>query len=285
MSFSSDIKEKLCKIEYMCQNCAAAELAGALAFGGSLNENLLKFTTENENAAKRISKAISDYFGIDAPIKTSSKVNRIIIDDIYKTENIIGGISQRGDIPFSCCRASYVRGAFLGGGSVTDPQKGYHIEYDTKNADSAKRLQDMLAHDGFDTKITERKGHYVVYAKGSEEIADILGYMGDSQGALELFSVQVEKDMRNSINRRVNCENANTNKAAKAASKHLFAISKIKKAKKWDKLPDVLKEIAELREEYPEDNLKELGEKTNPPIGKSGVNHRLNRILEIAEDL
>ena len=87
MSFSSDIKEKLCKIEYMCQNCAAAELAGALAFGGSLNENLLKFTTENENAAKRISKAISDYFGIDAPIKTSSKVNRIIIDDIYKTEN------------------------------------------------------------------------------------------------------------------------------------------------------------------------------------------------------
>lgn len=198
--------------------------------------------------------------------------------------NVADGISHSGGIPFSCCRASYVRGAFLGGGSVTDPQKGYHLEFNTKNEEFAKELMEVLKEDGFASKMTYRKGYYVVYVKGSSEIADILGYMGAPRFAFEMFNVQAEKEMRNDINRRVNCENANTNKAAKASSKHLFAIKKIRDAKKWDKLPDVLKEIAILREKYPEDSLKELGERTEPPIGKSGVNHRLNRILEIAEN-
>lgn len=285
MSFSSDIKEKLCKAEYSCPQCGAYELAGELMFGGVISESNIRFATENESVAARVRENIFSSFGIETDISRVSKIYRIEIDDIYKTENICGGISQSGDIPFSCCRASFVRGAFLGGGSVTNPQKGYHMEFDTKNEKHSKLLQKMLHLDGFETKITKRKGYYVVYVKGSEKIADILGYMGAPQGAFELYTVQIEKDMRNTINRRVNCENANTNKAAKASSKHLFAIKRIKDAKKWDKLPDVLKEIGELREEYPEDSLKELGEKTNPAIGKSGVNHRLNRILEIAENL
>ncbi len=285
MSFSSDIKDRLSQIEHVCSECAVHEVCGALMFGGSVSEEGIKFTTENENAAKRIAEDIKSYFGITADITHSAKVMRINIDDIYEVENIIGGISQSGDIPFSCCREAFVRGAFLGGGSVTDPQKGYHMEFDTKDEKQALRLQKILEKNDFTAKITNRKGYHVVYVKGSEEIADILGYMGASQGAFELFSVQIEKEMRNDINRRVNCENANTNKAAMASSKHLVAIKKIKDAKRFNKLPDVLKEIAELREEYPEDSLKELGEKTNPPIGKSGVNHRLNRILEISENL
>lgn len=285
MSFSSKIKEKLCKTDYSCPNCAASELAGALVFGGSVDEQSVRFATENENVAQRIRKDIYTGFGINADVQDISRVKRIKIDDIYQVENIAGGISQDGDIPFSCCRAAFVRGAFLGGGSVTDPQKGYHMEFDTKNEEQAKRLQEVLSTDGFVSKVTFRKGYHVVYVKGSEEIADILGYMGAPHFAFELFSVQIEKEMRNDINRRVNCENANTNKAAKASSRHLFAIRKIKNAKQWDKLPEVLKEIGFLREEYPEDSLKELGEKTNPRIGKSGVNHRLNRILEIAENL
>lgn len=285
MSFSSDIKDKLAVTEHSCGECAMYELTGALMFGGSIEEKNIKFTTENENVAKRISEDIEIYFGIKTNINRAVKAARIDIEDIYQVENIAGGISQNGDIPFSCCRVAFVRGAFLGGGSVTNPQKGYHLEFDTKDEKQAVRLMQFLEKDGFSSKITSRKGYYVVYIKGSEEIADILGYMGASQGAFEMFSVQIEKELRNDVNRRLNFENANADKAAMASSRHRVAIKKIKAANRLEKLPDVLREIAELREEYPEDSLKELGEKTNPPIGKSGVNHRLNRILEIAENL
>lgn len=285
MSFSSDIKEKLCSVPYECSRCGIYEISGALLFGGSFDKKGIRFATEHGEVAKRVRDGIYSCFGIKADILQVSKMSRIEISDTYQTENIGGGISLEGDIPFSCCRASFLRGAFLGGGSVTDPKKGYHMEFNTRYEKCAKALQKILAADDFSAKITSRKGYYVIYIKGGEEIADILGFMGAPQGAFEMFNLQAEREMRNDINRRVNCENANTNKAAKASSKHLFAISKIRKAKKWDKLPDVLKEIGQLREEYPEDSLKELGEKTNPPIGKSGVNHRLSRILEIAENL
>ena len=285
MSFSSEIKERLTAAQFVCPKCAIYETAGALGFGGRVSETDIKFKTENERVASRIKNDIKEAFGIDAEVKNDGRKSRVEIDDIYSVENIRGGISPDGGVPFSCCRAAYARGAFLGGGSVTNPQKGYHLEFDTKEKKHALYLQKILAKDGFDAKITERKGFYVLYIKGSGKIADILGYMGAATGAFEMYSVQIEREMRNSVNRRVNCETANTNKAAMASGKHLVAIKKIRKAKKWDKLPDVLKEIGALREQYPEDSLKELGEKTNPPIGKSGVNHRLNRILEIAENL
>lgn len=284
MSFSSDIKEKLCKAEFVCPKCPAYEIAGALFFGGSVGDTEVKFTTENDTVASRILGDIKEAFGIDTTAIRGTRTNKINITDIYNVENIKGGMPS-GRIPFACCRASYARGAFLGGGSVTDPVKGYHLEFDTRDRQSAVYLSELLKNDGFDLKITERKGYYVVYLKDSDKIADLLGYMGAASGAFELYSVQIEREMRNTINRRVNCETANTNKAAKASGKHLVAIKKIRKAKKWDKLPDVLKEIATLREEYPEDSLKELGEKTDPPIGKSGVNHRLNRIIEMADNL
>lgn len=283
MSFSSDIKERLCGIETGCIGCTAAQLRGALYFGGTLNEGVIKFVTENENVSRRVLKDLSDGFGIKAEEHNANKMRRINIEDINQIENILEGISE--DMPFACCRASFVRGAFLGGGSVTDPKKGYHMEFDTKSETAANMLQSVLGSAGFTSKITYRKGYHIVYVKGSGKIADILGYMGAPNFAFEMFNVQAEREMRNDINRRVNCENANTNKAARASSKHLFAIKKIKAANRWDKLPDVLKEIALLREEYPEDSLKELGEKTNPPIGKSGVNHRLNRIAEIADNM
>ena len=188
MSFSSQIKEKLCKSEYGCMHCAAYELSGALMFGGNIGSDSIKFATENENIAKRITADINTAYGIQVETQVISKVQRIIIDNIYQVENITGGISQSDDIPFSCCRASFVRGAFLGGGSVTDPQKGYHMEFNTKSDEQALRLQKLLKNEGFNSKITYRKGYNVVYIKGSEEIADILGYMGAAQGAFELFS-------------------------------------------------------------------------------------------------
>lgn len=284
MSFSSDVKIKLCSAAFSCPSCRNYETAGALDFGGTMREDAIRFSTENGAVIERIKDDIKGAFGIDTHI-SGDKTKRIEINDINSIDNIRDGILPMGDMPFSCCAAAYARGAFLGGGSVTDPQKGYHLEFDTKSALAAERLRKFLKSEGFETKITQRKGYNIVYVKGSEEIADILGYMGAATGALELFNVQAEREMRNGINRLVNCENANTNKAAKASSKHLIAIKRIKQAKKWDKLPGVLKEIGNLRQEFPEDSLKELGEKTDPPIGKSGVNHRLNRIMDIAENL
>lgn len=286
MSFSSDIKNSLCRIPLECPRCAAAELAGMMRLSGKLNEEI-KFTTENAAVSKRASDDLSESFGIirEAEKRDNSKVYRLLIDDAFEVENITERIMSGDIMPLACCRASFVRGAFLGSGSVSNPEKSYHLEFDTRSKNEAEFLRNILEQEGFSSKITYRKGHHIVYIKECETIADILGYIGAGKSALEMFTIQIEKEMRNSVNRRVNCENANADKAARASGRHLVAIKKIQAAKKLDDLPDVLKEIAILRQEFPEDSLKELGEKTDPPIGKSGVNHRLNRILEFAETI
>lgn len=283
MSFSSEIKDSLCRTQIGCEMCRAAEIAGMIRFTGSEKNGKIRFSTENAYAAERLTENIKRVFGITAVPVSSAKKHLFLIDNENDTENISDRLESC--TPFACCRASFVRGAFLGGGSITDPDKSYHIEFCTKSENEAKKLCGILSDNGFAPKITERKGKKIVYMKECEQIADLLGYMGADNGALEMFTIQVEKQMRNAVNRQVNCENANMNKAAIASSKHTAAIHKIKKAGKWDKLPEVLREIGELREQYPDISLKELGEMTDPPIGKSGVNHRLNRIIEIAENV
>ena len=284
MSFSSDIKEKLCTIDFQCGKCIDAELAGVFRTSMREDAGALKFTTENQAVVQRVASDVKESFGICVKSTDGTKSKNLIIDDTNETENI-RSVIYRDIIPFECCKASYIRGAFLGCGSVSDPNKNYHLEFCVRDKKEAQLLERLITEQGFSTKITERKGSYVVYLKGCEDIADILGYIGAPMAALELFSVQVEKEMRNNINRRVNCENANADKMAKAASKHIVAIEKIKEAGKWDKLSETLREIGDLRLEYPEESLKELGERLETPIGKSGVNHRLNRILKFAEEL
>lgn len=281
MSFSSDIKEQLCSVRFKCPNCAVSELSGIFEYAGKYEDGGAKFTTENDAVAKRIVKNIYDNFGDLTQYKESSRANRFFLDNV----KVIDTISRWEERAQSCCYNSYIRGAFLGSGSVTDPEKSYHLEFDTRYKLQAKKLTEMLEHDRIYAKNTHRKDTYIVYIKESEKIAEILGHIGASGGAFELFSVQIERGMRNDINRRVNCENANADKTAKAASRQLEAIRKIKTAGKWGKLTETLSEIGNLRERYPEAGLKELGEMTAPKIGKSGVNHRLNRIIKIAQDL
>lgn len=285
MSFSSDIKAKLCGTRFKCNACVIAETAGILRFTGAFLDSGIKFSTENDYVAERLSDNLKEAFGIMVRPERGLKSYTFFIDDDYEAENIKGFIENDDIMPFACCRASFVRGAFLGGGSIIDPEKSYHMEFGTKDGNEAEKLCNMLLNEGFSPKITDRKGKKIVYIKECEQIADILGYIGADGGAIEIFTVQVEKQMRNEINRRVNCENANMDKSAKASSKHMYAIKKIKNNGRWDKLPDVLREIGELREENPDLSLKELGEMLNPPIGKSGVNHRLNRIIEIANEI
>lgn len=283
MSFSSQIKDSLCRTQIDCEMCRAAEIAGMLRFTGSEADGEIRFSTENAYAAERLTENIKKVFGITVTPINSVKKHSFLIDNSNDAENVSDRLENC--TPFACCKASFVRGAFLGGGSITDPDKSYHIEFCTRREREARVLCGILSDDGFAPKITERKGKKVVYMKECEQIADLLGYMGADNGALEMFTIQVEKQMRNAVNRQVNCENANMNKSAIASSKHTAAIHKIKNAGRWEKLPEVLKEIGELREQYPDISLKELGEMTEPPIGKSGVNHRLNRIIEIAETI
>ncbi|MDO5398362.1 MAG: DNA-binding protein WhiA [bacterium] len=191
-----------------------------------------------------------------------------------------------GDIEGAdCCERAFLRGAFIKGGSVSDPEKSWHLEFDTKHKIEADFISELLKKREIRCGISERKGRYIVYVKDCDSIAAALGTIGAGADALQLFSLQAERSMRNDINRRVNFESANLQKSVKAASKHIRAIKALKEAGKWEKLPDSLKEIGSLRIENRDASLKELGEMMNPPIGKSGVNHRLNRLLEAAEGL
>lgn len=255
MSFSSEIKQILCKTPYQCPGCRSAELAG-----------FLKFTGRTLSGEPRIpvSGAVAD--------RIRSSIEK-------RAEQLVGEPKN------SCCRISYIRGAFLAGGSVSDPQKEYHLEFDAKSGGGAGELAALLEAQGFRPKITVRKQKEVVYIKESSQIADIIGYMSGGMAGLEILSVQVEKELKSSVIRQVNCDSANLNKLAKASSRQIAAIKKIKAARKWSSMPDVLREIGDLRLKYPDISLEALGKMTKQQIGKSGVNHRLHRIIEYADSL
>ncbi len=281
MSFSSDIKEKLCRESGRCPNCRNACLSGVFEFAGRADGGGIRFATENEYAADHIADMLRQYGGEVRYIKMVRDC-RFFLDADSEIMKAVSSWKMRA---LSCCRRAYIRGAFLGGGSVSDPKSAYHMEFVTRGEARAKELAELLSGFSVAAKITRRKGLYTVYIKECEAIADALALMGAHGGGLELFSVQVERELRNRINRRVNCETANTDKTARAASKQLAAIRKIKDAGKWASLPETLREAGTLREDNPDMSLKELGETANPPIGKSGVNHRLDRIIKFAENL
>lgn len=288
MSFSSDVRKTLCKVPEECEFCIVAELAGIMSFSGQLNADKLKFVTEKKFIAEKI---VCDILKSTGEKVTYSGDRNIKIE--ISDENLLKSIREKTgfaredfekSLKSECCKRAYIRGAFLGGGCVANPNRNYHLEFDTRYKISAKRLFNVISECGISPKLTYRKGHYLVYLKGSDDIADILGLMGDNMSALNFYTVQMEKDVRNSINRQINCEMANQKKTSKAASRQLAAIKKIRANSAMKKLPEVLQEIAEVREKYPDISLKELGEMLSPPLGKSGVNHRLNRIIEYAEN-
>ncbi len=290
MSFSAEIKEKIAQFNTECDFCSLARLAGLMRFSADFGEGKAVISTENKTVADCAAKLIKECFGIktEYTLNEHTKLYKSMPsandEDILSTELAADGPLSTV-IPFECCKRAFLNGAFLGGGSVNNPEKSYHLEFDTKKKEYAVDVLFTLANEGINAKITKRKGRYVVYLKDYEQIAAVLGLIGAGYAALELYNVSVEKEIRNAVNRRVNCDNANLEKQSKAASKQLFAISQIEHKIGFDKLSAVLREMAEVRKAYPEDNLQELGKKLNPPIGKSGVNHRLNRLIEIANDL
>ena len=279
MSFSSQIKEILCKTQYECPACRLAELAGFFACAGKNSCDEVRFSMSNKALSERILNSLESELGIVA--------------EYDRRRIVIGGNNYRklydeisGDVViYECCKIAYIRGAFLGGGSVNAPDKKYHIEFSAKTDADAKTLSEILEEFDFKPKITHRKGKTVVYIKERAQIAELIGYMSNGRAGLEFLSVQVEKEIKSSAQRQVNCDSANMDKLAKASSKPVEAIKLIKSAHKWSALPDVLREIGELRLKNPDVSLEALGKMTKQGIGKSGVNHRLNRIVEYAESI
>lgn len=184
-----------------------------------------------------------------------------------------------------CCRRAYIRGAFISVGSVNDPEKNYHLEFVLADLSAAEQLRELINAFGLDAKVVERKEHYIVYLKEGEQIVDLLNIMEAPLALMDLENVRIVKEMRNDINRKVNCETANLNKVVGAAVKQLEDINYIEETIGLARLPEQLAEVARVRLEYPDRSLKELGSFLMTPVGKSGVNHRLRKISSIAEAL
>ena len=285
MSFSSDVKKELLGQVPRSRHCQLAELAGIINMDGAIDKDTgcLVLESENELVIHKYEVLMKKAFSVDAgsPL-TQGDTKRIM--SALKLEK--PGYAADGLILMqTCCKRAYLRGVFMAAGSISNPQKSYHFEIVCKSSSQAEQIQEILK--GFDTdaKIVGRKSHYVVYLKEGSNIVDCLNVMEAYVSLMNLENVRILKEMRNSLNRKVNCETANIKKTVNAAVKQIEDIELIRDKTGLEKLPDVLKETARLRLEYPEATLKELGGYFDPPVGKSGVNHRLKKLSAIAEEL
>lgn len=309
MSFSGEVKEELSRQIGKSRHCQLAELAAIISFlgdcSGTGEERTLCVLTDNIPLAKKYYTLLKKCTGIHGVIQSGQnaylgkarncsvivrgeqEVGAVLAavkrPDWEKTEEteLVDGVLVKN----ACCRRSFVRGAFLSAGSMSDPEKSYHWEIVCDGEYKAEILRDLINSFGLEAKIVQRKKSHVVYLKEGEQIVDMLNIMEAHVSLMSLENVRILKEMRNTVNRKVNCETANIHKTVHAAVKQTEDIAFIEKTIGLSKLSPALREIAELRLQYDDMPLKELGELLNPPVGKSGVNHRLRKLGMIAEDL
>ena len=295
MSFSQEVKEELSRHIPGARHCQLAELAALVSFLCKLTtkgkETALILETESPLIARKYftllnktlsiykdKKVITDQQALE--LLTALKMWRERGETVCRLDVVDGILLQQ-----TCCKRAFIRGAFLAAGSISDPRKAYHMEIVCRTSPQARQLRDVMNTFEAEAKIVERKGHYVVYVKEGSRIVDMLGVMEANVALMNLENVRILKEMRNSVNRKVNCETANIGKTVSAAVRQVEDIQLIEKKIGLSKLPQSLQEIARVRLEHPDMPLKDLGELLTPPVGKSGVNHRLRRISEIAEKL
>lgn len=303
MSFSSDVKKELCSVQAYDKELLRAELYGILLFGKVFSRGSIVFTTESSYALKRASFLLENLYMpiIEKQTALRTKAShghlyRLSLVDPAECAAVCEDFGHvEGQITLRVNRAvvwgeelvsAFVRGVFLSCGSVSDPMKSYHAEFSVprKNlsTDLCKLLTEVTECD-FTPKTVSRSGNYIVYFKGSEQICDLLTYMGAPINAMTIMGTMAVKQVRNNINRRINSEVANIEKVAAASARQLEAIAYIQKTKGLESLPQDLKEIAYLRLENPEMSLRDLGQHLSPPISRSGANHRMQRLLEYAD--
>ena len=276
MSFSSDIKLELAKQSSKSEHCQVAELAAMIMQEGriSIAPYSLAFETENEVLLDKYATLMKRAFGIDVNEPISS-------EDCKKIIEAIQGLY----LEKTCCKRAFIRGAFMASGSMSDPNKAYHFEIVCRTPEQASRLQELMREFETDPKIVERKNYYVVYLKDGSQIVDMLNVMEAYISLMNLENVRILKEMRNTVNRKVNCETANISKTVNAAVKQIADIELIRDTEGLDSLPLPLREMAQVRLEHPEAPLKDLGKYLDPPVGKSGINHRLRKLAQIADTI
>ena len=274
MSFSANVKEELSKINIFGNiEIVKAELYGYL-LTTNIKDKKIKFLTENEYNINRLNKLLNK-LEINYDIKMQGKNYLITFNKSeIKLKNLENADIQKG----------IVRGAFLGSGSITDPNTRYHLEIRLESEENRKELVEIINNFGIEVKTLDRKYSYSIYIKDGEEISKFLALIGANSSVLKYEDIRVLKETKNNVNRKVNCQTANLNKTVTASIIQVQAIERIIKQKRFNGLPKNLQEIASLRLENPDATLAELGRMLKTPIGKSGVNHRLKKIIEISED-
>ncbi len=294
MSFSSDTKAELCRIQIQKHCCALAEAYGILLYCNMFTADEIRIVTSSLLFAERLPKLFKRAFNVGFDCvpstdivgkQTLSITNREHIRQIfaaygYEAKGILAHHVNLGAIEENCCKASFLRGAFLAGGSITDPSKSYHLEVVTDHYNVSRETFSILLELGFSPKDASRGGNYVIYFKQSESIEDFFTLIGAPVSAMDIMSAKVEKDMRNAVNRRVNCDSANADKIVLAAQDQLEAIRRIERTSGLDELPDKLREAALLRIANPEASLTDLAALAIPPVSKSCISHRLRRLTE-----
>lgn len=290
-TFAQKVKTELCepRVERKC--CAVAEAYGVLLYAHSFSPRSVRIRTASDEFAERLPHLFRRAFGIDfdEPEAQRGVKHLFTIQDPDKLKTIFDAFGNDmaspslhinfGVIEEPCCKASFVRGAFLAGGSVTDPAKRYHLELATTHYSVSREAYSVLLEMGFSPKEAQRKGEHLLYFKKSEHIEDLLTTIGAPVCAMDVMSAKIEKDMKNSINRKVNCDSANADKVVEAAARQMEAIRRIDKLYGLDSLPDKLQEAALLRYANPEASLADLAMLSYPPVSKSCLSHRLKKLL------
>lgn len=312
MSFSIKVKNELANHISNATHCRIAELAALISMCGSVmidenNNYKIRMKTETQPTAEKIKKLLWKTFKVDVDISTRenaySKVGRtytLLVGDhqqalkILQATKLINENNEIGEnfsitnnivIMKDCCKRAFIRGAFMAAGSISDPNKSYHFEIKCNSEKKAKQLIELLENYNIDGKMVARKGGYVVYIKEGEGIVDVLNVMEAHVSLMEMENVRILKGMSNYYNRQVNCETANIKKTVATSVRQIDDIDFIIQNKGIDYLPEKLQDIAWVRKENPDASLQELGEMLDPPLGKSGVNHRLRKICQIAQEL
>ena len=309
MSFSGNVKEELSEHWSSARHCQIAELAAILGLCGSIiinsrNESRVKVHTENKAVARKVFTLIKKTFNIESDISIRRNIQKQSVSysvvvkqhhDALRVLQAVKLIDEHLDgfeevrivnpivVQQTCCKRAFIRGAFLAAGSMSDPKKAYHFEIVCAAEPMAEQIRELMSSFSMDAKIVQRKKSYVVYLKEGSQIVDILNIMEAHVSLMELENVRILKEMRNTVNRKVNCETANLNKTVSAAVKQLEDITYLRDTIGLEKLSEGLEEVALARLSHPDASLKELGALLSPPVGKSGVNHRLRKLGDLAE--
>lgn len=300
VSFSAAAKSEICRVVPQSHCCALAECFGILLFCNQFSSESLRIITESRDFGKLLPRLFRKAFGLAFDVVPDGDLPGKQVFQITDREKIAQIMNAYGFAPVDtlalhinlpmvendCCKTAFLRGAFLSGGSVTDPGKGYHLEITTTHHSVSRECDTLIRETlGFAPKSAGRGGSMVLYLKQSDRISDYLTFLGAPLAAMGIMEARLEKELNNKVNRRVNCDDANTSKTVEAAQEQLTAIRTLREWDRLESLPEKLKQAALARESNPESSLTELAGMMEPPISKPAMNHRLKRLVELAAEV